>query len=158
MYTEDSNSQPEAVPSQNPTVVPKMLSFTGRVGRLRYLAYSFAVYFLGVLTIAISRAVGSNFPNLSILFEFVNVVVFVAIILHLFSLVKRRLNDADISGLAMFLVFVPIANLLLAFILLFWPGTSGVNRYGPQPVKNSFGVALLGFVVLLALLNGGMSE
>ena len=43
----------------------------------------------------------------------------------------KRLHDSDHSSWLILLAFVPLANLYLAFLLYFTPGTDGENRFGP---------------------------
>ena len=155
MSTEDLSTKSEPVMSRNVAVNFQSITqrLDSRIGRLRYLAYSFGVYFFGLLIMSANAAAGSSYPNISILSEIIHVVIIVGMALLFCSQIIRRLNDVDLSGWLMLLAVVPIANLVLAFILLFWPGTAGENRYGPVPEKNSFFVAVIGIFVLLSILN-----
>ena len=123
---------------------PKFLSFSGRIGRLRWLAYNAAVglFFYLILGIALvvvgdtealmkdpqafkaftSGAMGVVFWGLYVVF-----------MVYYLALIRRRLNDMDRSGWLMLLMLVPFINLILALFLLFAPGTHGRNRFGPAP-------------------------
>ena len=46
----------------------------------------------------------------------------------------RRLHDIGLSGLVLCIALVPIANLVLIFVLNHVKGEEGPNRYGPPPV------------------------
>jgi uncharacterized membrane protein YhaH (DUF805 family) len=46
----------------------------------------------------------------------------------------RRLHDLDLGGAHWFLLLIPFANLALALVLLFRPGTKGPNSFGPDPL------------------------
>ena len=52
------------------------------------------------------------------------------------ALTVRRLHDRDKNGLYMLLTFIPLIGLIFAIIMLvnfFMEGTTGPNRYGPDP-------------------------
>ena len=59
----------------------------------------------------------------------------------------RRLHDLDKPSWWCIGMFIPIVNFLLLFFLLFYRGTKGPNRYGPDPLDMGF--AFRGFVSLL---------
>ena len=46
----------------------------------------------------------------------------------------RRLHDLDKPSWWCIGMFIPIVNFLLLFFLLFYRGTKGPNRYGPDPL------------------------
>lgn len=98
----------------------------GRVGRLRYFAYSMVILLLqvGILAIAASEfRHGGNEET---------AVVFIVMILAVFQfmLIIQRLHDFNLSGLFVILLLVPIANLFMLLALLFVSGTDGPNRFG----------------------------
>lgn len=49
-------------------------------------------------------------------------------------LVAKRFHDLDRSALYIFGMLVPLYNFYLAIILLFQKGTTGPNRFGPDPL------------------------
>ena len=46
----------------------------------------------------------------------------------------KRLRDLDKNPWMALLMFVPIANIYLAIICYFFKGTTGANKYGPDPL------------------------
>ena len=48
--------------------------------------------------------------------------------------VAKRFHDLDRSALYIFGMLVPIYNIYLGIILLFQKGTTGANRFGPDPL------------------------
>ncbi len=46
----------------------------------------------------------------------------------------RRLHDRNMSGWWFLVLLVPIASLVMLFIIMFLPGTPGPNRFGPDPL------------------------
>lgn len=157
MSTDDISTDTESLASQRSVdnTNPKTQEFGNRIGRLRFLAYSFAVYFFAVVLLSITTAIASSYPKFSMLAEFIYVAIFLGMLVQFLSLIKWRLNDVNLSGWHMLWALVPIANLVLTFILLFWPGTPGENQFGSEPEKNTFLVVVVGILVLLAILNAG---
>lgn len=51
----------------------------------------------------------------------------------LFVIGIRRLHDMGKQELYLILIIIPLLNLILLGALLFWPGTVGPNKYGPDP-------------------------
>lgn len=100
-----------------------LFSPQGRIGRVRYLAYSMGLSFLliaigVVLTLMLSPI--AIFP------------VYVVMIVIQFMLAIKRCHDFDVSGWLSLIIFVPLAN----FALLFVPGTDGANRFGNKTPPN----------------------
>ena len=131
---------------------PKIISFNGRIGRMRYLAYGIGATFLLMLVmmplIGMSAFLGAGAGGdggMSMLGVVGMVVYYVLAILISVMFAKRRLNDLNRSGWWFLLFIVPVVNLLLAIYLIFFPGTDGPNDYGPVPVANSIGVLILGW-------------
>ena len=67
----------------------------------------------------------------------VGILVYLPIIAVSLVYTKRRLNDLDFSGWFGLLMLVPFLNILFGLYLLFAPGSSGNNRFGAKPEKNS---------------------
>jgi uncharacterized membrane protein YhaH (DUF805 family) len=125
---------------------PTLLSVDGRLGRVRYLAYSTA------LALAFAVVVGLI---ASILFKINPDYVGLAMVLYLpamfaaFVIAKRRLNDLDVSGWVSLLMLVPLVNLGLSLWMMFARGSAGANNFGPPPAPNSTRVVVLAWVVTL---------
>jgi hypothetical protein len=66
----------------------------------------------------------------------------------------QRLHDFDASGWWSLAMLVPLLNLVLTIALLFAPGTSGTNRYGPQTPPNSTRVTVLAALFPLIFVTG----
>ena len=136
---------------------PKIFSFNGRIGRMRYLAYGIGVNL--VLTavvlplIGASAAMGGD-PTTSLLGMVAIGIFYLATIVVSVMFAKRRLNDLNRSGWWFLLFIIPIVNLLLAIYLVFCPGTDGSNSFGPAPVANSIGVMILGWLMPVVFILG----
>lgn len=59
--------------------------------------------------------------------------VFVVMIYAYVCATVRRLHDLGYSGVAACFILIPIANMIIPFILMAWPGTVGRNRFGADP-------------------------
>ncbi|MEJ1383648.1 MAG: DUF805 domain-containing protein [Candidatus Sedimenticola sp. (ex Thyasira tokunagai)] len=138
---------------------PKFFSVSGRIGRLRYLAYVSAMYLL-IFTLMVpimgsSALLGSG--QAETVTGITGILVILAyIIITVFTIVcmKRRLNDLNKTGMLALLVFVPLANFLLAIYIIFFRGSEGPNRYGPAPTANSMGVKALGLLLPIIAIVG----
>lgn len=159
MTSENLYSAPEAVLEQQNEQYydPKMMSFSGRIGRIRYLAYALGMYLLFGLAIGGVAAIASLFPKsaANVVLLLIITPAYIALIVYFFSLAKRRLNDINLSGWFVLVGLIPIVNFIFGLVLMFWPGTPAINRFGPMPSRNNSGVLLvsvLGFVMITGVL------
>jgi len=136
---------------------PSIFSFNGRIGRLRYLAYSAGMMFLLMLVmiplIGVSALTGEA-EAMSLVGMLAMVLFYIGAIVLSVMFAKRRLNDLNRSGWWFLLSFVPIVNLLLTIYLVFFPGTEGGNNWGAAPGPNSLGVQILGWSMPVLFVLG----
>lgn len=125
----------------------KIFSVSGRLGRVRYLGYSFGLSFLLLALIGIAVALTGNDPNTALL---VGGAGYIAIIALQIMLTIQRAHDFNTTGWLSLIVFVPLA----AFVFWFVPGTKGENNYGLQPPPNTVGVILLACILPLLFVVG----
>ncbi len=132
-----------------------LLSSYWRLGRIRYLAYSYAFLVVAVLS---TWGISWLLPLLPLSFRalvagFLYTVVWGGF-LYLFSILSiKRCHDFDVSGWwALLLLLFPPA------IVLLWvmPGTDGVNRYGRDMPPNSLSEKLLALLALVFFLSVGV--
>ncbi len=136
---------------------PKIFSFSGRIGRMRYLAYNFGANLVlmaamiplagGMSGLAAVPDMGSVF---GIFYIIANIVGFVIAIMW----GKRRLNDLNRSGWWMLLLIVPLVNLILVIYLICFSGSQASNDYGSQPVANPTSVIILGSLLIIIFVLG----
>ena len=109
--------------------------FTGRIGRLNFLILSIASYAVTLVGYGIAAAIGLGSASEAGAGVAVLVVVAGAIAGLVISLSAwiRRFHDMDQSGWMALLSFVPLANVVMFFVLLFAPGTPGPNKHGARP-------------------------
>jgi uncharacterized membrane protein YhaH (DUF805 family)/Tfp pilus assembly major pilin PilA len=129
----------------------KVLSASGRLGRVRYIGYSMALSLLLFLVFAIAAGVtAAASPTLAIV---VVVVGYIALYTVQILLSIQRAHDMNSTGWLSLIIFVPLA----VFVFWFAPGTTGENSYGKQPPPNTTGAILLAclpvpFVFMMAIL------
>lgn len=132
-----------------------LFSFTGRIGRLRYLAMIMLSYLIGAgLAAAVAgilTAVGAMEGTIGMLVIWV---AYLPMIVIGVMAMKRRLNDRDQSGWWQLLSLVPIANIALGFYLLFARGTEGENNYGLPARPNTTRVKVAAFSFILVPIIG----
>jgi uncharacterized membrane protein YhaH (DUF805 family) len=122
----------------------KLFSVSGRIGRARYLAYGFGLYFVfgftgGVLAGALGQAGVA-----------VMVAAWLALVVLGFMLTIQRCHDFNVGGWLSLLMLVPLVNLIFLFI----PGTDGVNRFGAPTPPNSVGVLIAASLIPVAFIGG----
>lgn len=139
---------------------PSVFSFQGRIGRVRYFAYTWLYFFIAFFGLAVVLGMGVGFgiarPELV---QVLAIVAYVPIIGISMIPSIRRLNDLNRSGWWSLLGLVPLVNIGFGIWVLFFPGDSDVNRYGPAPAKNSLWLILgalspvlfAGFIAALAI-------
>ena len=147
--------------AQDSLYKPKIISFNGRIGRMRYLAYGFGLSILmNLVTIPLFGATafmggaGAGPESMSMLSIVMLAVLAIPAIVFSIMWLKRRLNDLNRSGWWGLLILIPVVNLILGIYMLFFPGTDGSNNFGPAPVANSIGVLILGWLAIALFVLG----
>lgn len=110
--------------------IPQLLfSFSGRMNRRPYWLVPIGI---GLTGGAMSALVGSVLPEtLAIL---VILGVSIAMLWISVALGVKRAHDRGRSGLFLLLALIPLVNLWPMVELAFLPGTSGENKFGPDPL------------------------
>ncbi|QZI71324.1 DUF805 domain-containing protein [Pseudomonas protegens] len=141
-----------------------VFSFEGRIGRLRYLAWTLvltvamlAVIGVGAFFGILSAAMFNSTP-LTVLGITGGVVVFIGFIVVSIQISVQRLHDLGWSGWLWLLNFVPIVGSVFPLVLMVSPGSNVANRYGAPPPPNTTAVKVLSWmwVVLIVILIVGM--
>ncbi len=144
------------------TYQPRLFSFSGRIGRLRYWIYG-VMLSLAVIPLVFFALLGSllTLSPPGPLSLFVLAIGEIAALVGGIVLIRRRLNDLDKSGWLSLLVLVPLVNALFGLWVLFCPGKASANRFGPPPSANSpaiigaawvMGVLTIGSIVAIMLM------
>lgn len=120
-------------------------SLKGRLGRVRYIAYSVGFGTLFNIIGGALAAVGGN--SLAPVFI---VVALIAIFCFHTLLSVQRAHDFNTTGWLAILGFIPLLN----FIFWFVPGTPSENRFGKQTPPNSTGVIVAAWIVPIVMIVG----
>jgi uncharacterized membrane protein YhaH (DUF805 family) len=123
----------------------KILSATGRLGRLRYIGYSMGLWLVFSLVIVVVAAIAGQQAA-----GILTLVGYLAIFVVMVMLTIQRSHDFDTSGWLSLLMFVPLVNLIFWFI----PGSPGENRFGKRPPPNTVGVVLLACILPFVFVVG----
>ena len=124
------------------TYQPRIFAMNGRIGRVRYIAYSMAIMVTLLLaSMALGAVVALAFGGSQGAFIAVAALFYIAYIAAAFILTIRRAHDMGQSGWMSLLMLVPLVSLWF----LFAPGTPTTNEYGPRPVPNTTGVIIGAF-------------
>lgn len=132
--------------------IRELFTWKGRIRRVRFflihavamvlcaIPYSFfstysmsLVYYIKTSTILTSE----------LLFMIVISILFLVVLILGMAIILgnaiKRLHDLNWSGSWAYLLFAPVTNFILFFLLLFRRGTNGPNKYGSDPLlkKNS---------------------
>ncbi|AZD88843.1 hypothetical protein C4K14_6063 [Pseudomonas chlororaphis subsp. aureofaciens] len=138
----------------------KFYTVDGRIGRLRYLAWTLVLILLttlvgGFLTAAL---VGNGLQVTGMIF--LGVVALAFAYLNI-TISVQRLHDLGWSGWLWLLNLLPFVYAVFPLLLAVLPGNTGANRYGAPPPPNSGavkGLAALWIIVLLLSFIGGLSS
>lgn len=157
---------PRAAVGENlPAFAPlKPFSVEGRIGRLRYLAWSMVLSLVALPIVSVFALIGLGLVSadsttgliIGGLLAFFLFLAF-AIVGILFSI--QRLHDIGWSGWLWLLTLVPFVGSFFPLVIMVVPGNTGANRYGPPPPPNSTAVKVLCslWIVFIGLFfMGGM--
>jgi len=138
---------------------PKIFTTKGRIGRLRYLAYSmiynFIIMFLmGIMSAILIPMLASNDsgePGAAM--AIMMILLYVPVILTFFIVARRRLHDLDRTGWLTLLMIVPLINVLFGLYLLFGSGSPETNKYGPPPQANTALEIIIGLIAPIVIIG-----
>lgn len=132
----------------------KVFTLQGRIGRLRYLAWTM------VLTLAGLVLGGLCFGIMSISLiagGLLGTVLLLAFIVVSIQMGAQRLHDAGWSAWLLLLNLVPVVGSFFPILMIAIPGNTGPNQYGAAPPANSKAVKILAtlWILVLALVFVG---
>jgi uncharacterized membrane protein YhaH (DUF805 family) len=126
----------------------KVFTVQGRIGRLRYLAWSMILVFAATVVGGVCFAIMS--ASL-IAGGLLGTVALVALIVVSIQIGAQRLHDAGWSAWLLLLNLVPVVGGFFPILMIAIPGNGGPNSYGPPPPPNSKSVKVLATLWLLVL-------
>jgi uncharacterized membrane protein YhaH (DUF805 family) len=161
-----AESQPEVVSAAaTPYATPKaavaetlpefseLKAFTtdGRIGRLRYLAWSMV---LMLACLPLFGIAGGFFAASEILGGLLMVVVGIAVAVVGIMFGVQRLHDIGWSGWLLLVTLVPIVGGVFSLLMFIIPGSTAANRFGPPPPPNSRAVKILALLWVAIIVIG----
>jgi uncharacterized membrane protein YhaH (DUF805 family) len=152
----------EALPAFS---VLKPFSFDGRIGRLRFLAWTMALTLVtlgigAVLSVFGFALIGTDSTAGLILAGLLAVILVVVLAFISIQFSVQRLHDIGWSGWLWLLNLVPFVGSVFPFVMAIVPGNNTANRYGAPPPPNSNAVRVLAslwLVFIAIMLVGGLT-
>jgi uncharacterized membrane protein YhaH (DUF805 family) len=150
-----SPPQTDLISDQEEFAPVKILSAKGRIGRIRYIAYTIGISMLVYLAImAMSAAAalvsGGSQEVAGVAILIVVVLGYGAMLVVNVLLTIQRCHDFNTSGWLSLVLLLPLIPLIFWFI----PGSDGANRFGPPPPPNKGGwVAVVVILVLVGVIG-----
>jgi uncharacterized membrane protein YhaH (DUF805 family) len=137
----------------------KPFSVTGRIGRLRYLAWTMALTLVtlavgSVLAIFAFAIISADSTAGLILGGLVAFILFIALAVVSIQFSVQRLHDIGWSGWLWLLNLVPFVGSFFPLVIMVVPGTNIANQYGAPPPPNTTAVKVLSslWVVFIAIV------
>ncbi len=122
----------------------RLWSASGRIGRLRYIAYAVGGTLLGA---ALAGALVAFMGGIGAILA---VLVYIAMLVFSVLTMIQRSHDMDWSGWTVLLSLIPFVGL----IWLFKAGSEGVNDYGAPPPPNTTAVKILALILPILFIVG----
>lgn len=135
----------------------RILSADGRIGRLRYFAYSIGIVLALYLVMGISMGLATMLPESAgtIVTALITIVAAIAMVYISVVLIIQRLHDTDKTGWLSLIMLIPIVSIIFTFYLWFMPGSAEQNRFGNPPPPNKTAilvVALIGIIIFIGII------
>ncbi|MGB4075582.1 DUF805 domain-containing protein [Pseudomonas sp.] len=160
-----AENPPEVASAATPYATPKaavaeelpefgeLKAFTtdGRIGRLRYLAWSMVLVFACLPLFAIA---GGFMMASEILGGLLIAVVGIAFAVVGIMIGVQRLHDIGWSGWLLLVTLVPAVGSVFSLLMFIIPGSTEANRFGPPPPPNSKAVKVLAALWLAVIVLG----
>jgi uncharacterized membrane protein YhaH (DUF805 family) len=140
----------------------KPFGVEGRIGRLRFLAWSMVLCLLAMTVAGVFALIGLALVSTDSTAGLImgGILAFILGVVFLIASVLisiQRLHDIGWSGWLWLLNLVPFVGSFFPLLLVALPGTSMTNRYGAPPPPNGTAVKVLSslWLVLIALMIVG---
>ena len=124
------------------------VGFSGRIGRLRLLAWGMVITVIAMVTSLLALLAIKVSPTLGITCGATLTLAYFILSLRISA---QRLHDLNWSAWMLLLHLVPVANLVLSLMMLLMPGTPGPNKYGPPPPPNSRAVNAIAAITIFLI-------
>lgn len=129
----------------------KPFTTDGRIGRLRYLAWSMVMM---LACIPLFGVAAGFFLVSEILGGLLIAVVGIAVLVVGVMIGVQRLHDIGWTGWLLLLTLVPVIGGVFSLLMFVIPGSTAANRFGPPPPPNSTAVKVLALLWLAVIVLG----
>lgn len=140
----------------------KPFGVEGRIGRLRFLAWSMVLSLVTLAVVGVFALIGLALVSTDstaglIIGGFLAFILCIGFLIASILITVQRLHDLGWSGWLWLLNLVPFVGSFFPLLLVLMPGNQTANRYGAPPPPNSTAVKVLSslWVVVIALLIVG---
>jgi uncharacterized membrane protein YhaH (DUF805 family) len=130
---------------------PLLWTASGRIGRVRYLAY----HMLGMLLVIAAMGLTLITSNSAIagLLGLIYGATAIAFYVYTFIWARRRLNDLGFSGWFQLVALIPLVNIILFLYLMFAPGEKETNKWGSRPLPSGPALLVLALIMPLGVVG-----
>lgn len=132
-----------------------IFSLKGRIGRLRYVAFSLV---FALIALVPAMVIGGVVAGLMQGQEIAGVlsmgligIAYLAVIIYSVIIGVRRLHDLNMSGWMWLINLIPLIGTFFALYMVFAPGKEDTNDYGNPPAPNPLWVKVVGWGSLLVI-------
>lgn len=140
----------------------KPFSIEGRIGRLRFLAWSMVLSLVTIAVVGVFALIALTLVSTDSTAGLIigGILAFVLCVVFLIATILisvQRLHDVGWTGWLWLLNLVPFVGSFFPLLLVVLPGSGVANRYGAPPPPNSTAVKVLSslWLVLIALMIVG---
>ena len=132
----------------------KVFGIQGRLGRLRYLAWTLVLMIASLVVIGTCAIVMSaSLIGGGLLMTVASAAAFVVLI----QIGVRRLHDMGWSGWLILLSLLPYVGSVFFLLLVLMPGNKSANQYGAPPPPNPRSIKVLAWMWILFIAAGFIS-
>jgi len=112
-------------PADSQTFFNQLIGTAGRINRMGYLIRILASTVVAYVAVVLMGTESLGGP--------IGFAVYIAVLVVAFCSAVRRFHDINWGGISILLLFIPLVNIVIAFMLIFRSGTRGTNDYGNEP-------------------------
>ena len=116
----------------NRTGLSKYATFSGRARRSEYWFWVLFGTLIGLGAFLIDRAGAAGWG------EAIGDLIGLILLLPTLAVSVRRLHDIDRTGWWLLINFIPLLGIIVLLVWYCTRGTIGLNRYGPDPLDETF--------------------
>ncbi|MDM4723359.1 DUF805 domain-containing protein [Micromonospora sp. WMMA1363] len=113
------------------SVLSQYIGFSGRARRAEYWWFFLFSVLVGIVTLILDIALGTD--ELGASTGLFNLIATLALWLPSLAVAVRRLHDTDRSGWLVLIGLVPLIGAIVLLVFFVQDGTTGPNRFGPDP-------------------------